>query len=419
MPAQHCPPPTARRFQRQKPCFLATEVPTSEQEVDAETLIRRSAVREVPRRDDAGSSPSLDETQVYARPAAPPIVTEPAARNQVIDTRYRIDGVIGEGGMARVLLATHVHLGSHVCIKQMHANLAQDREYVARFLREARASAGLKSPHAIRIQDIGISRSGIPYMVMERLEGSDLHELVVTHGPLGAADVATLMTETCDAVGEAHGHGVVHRDLKPANLFLSRSGRGPGTIKVLDFGVASGDGSAGSALTQPHAFLGSPQFMAPEQSRSARSASPRSDVWSLGVTMYFLFTGVVPFTGPSVGAVLQAVQQGAYVPLEQLRPDVSPRMLGIIRRCLALDPALRPADARELGAMLRAVHTGHSSWSVRPVEARTLRPGPTVGRLPRWAVILGGLVLTALGSVVMQMAAQHTATVCAAILAGR
>ena len=400
----------------------SAQVPPTEQELDAETRPRRSYIREVALRGRPSEGEPLQKTRASSARSTRSNSTQPMAKAKVIDERYHVDGLVGEGGMARVLLATHVRLGNQVCIKQMHANLSGDPKCVERFMREVRASAKLKSAHAIRIYDVGVSRSGVPYMVMDHLDGCNLHQLVEAHGPLSAADVATMVAEACEAVGEAHDNGVVHRDLKPSNLFLSRRGPAPGTIKVLDFGVASGEKGKGPDLTQPQSFLGSPQFMAPEQARCAASASPRSDVWSLGVTMYFLLTGVVPFSGTIVGGVVSAVQQGDYVPVEQLRPDVPAFLANTIRRCLAVDPLRRPVHGKELGAILRTGLLSARDLAPYPVEAHASRRAATVRvrieptpmqRLAKNAAVFGCVVLTGLGALGLHMAAQSTSTVCA------
>jgi serine/threonine protein kinase len=413
------PVPTARHV----PSFA--NAPSDEYALDAVTHPRRSYTREIAQRVAPGERTSPEETRVSPRPRgrsdsqASAVDVPP----RVIDDRYRVDALVGEGGMARVLLATHVLLGHQVCIKQMHSNLAQDPECVARFMREARASASLKSPNAIRVQDVGVSRSGVPYMIMERLDGCNLHDLVQDNGPRSAADVAIFILDACDAIGEAHTNGVVHRDIKPANLFLSQCSPQSRVVKVLDFGVASGAKGQGPDLTQPQAFLGSPQFMAPEQARCATAASPRSDVWSLGVTMYYLLTGEVPFSGPTVGAVLAAAQKGDYVPVETRRPDVPRFLRDAVHRCLSVDPLRRPVDANELGAILRAGQWAPaapcpvaSHAAQRAATMRVARKATTVERFARTMAIGAYALLTVAAAGGILGIAQETSSACIAAL---
>ncbi|MBL8609590.1 MAG: protein kinase, partial [Myxococcales bacterium] len=241
--------------------------------------------------------------------------------------KYRVERVLGAGGMGVVLAARHVELGSEVALKVMNLEGATSEDR-ARFAREARAAATLKSDHAARVHDVDTLPSGAPYMVMELLEGEDLAARVDRSGPLEPADVVAWMLQACDALAEAHERGVVHRDLKPQNLFLAeRRGGAPPAVKVLDFGLAKVDDRGqreGDSLTRTSVFMGTPYYMAPEQVRSAKNVDARTDVWALGACMYTLLTGEPPFPGPNVGAICKGILEGAPRPLLDRRPDVSP-----------------------------------------------------------------------------------------------
>jgi serine/threonine-protein kinase len=198
-------------------------------------------------------------------------------------------------------------------------------EYKSRFLREARNTVRLKSKHVSRVLDVGSLDGGAPYMVMEYLEGTDLSDLLQKRGPFPPAEACDYVIQACEAIAEAHGHGIVHRDLKPANLFLTRGTGGEPVVKVLDFGVSKvldldfDETSAGgrkpsnlshdpdTAVTKATDLLGSPSYMSPEQIESARNADAQSDVWSLGVILFRLISGKAPFTGTTLGDLIQKV----------------------------------------------------------------------------------------------------------------
>ncbi len=198
-----------------------------------------------------------------------------------------------------VVQARHLELHQPVAIKILL--LRDDGEQVARFMQEARAAVRLRSEHVAKVTDVGRLPDGTPYMVMEFLEGENLAS-VSERCPLAVEDAATFMLQACEGVAEAHSLGIVHRDLKPANLFLTRNARGRPLVKVLDFGIAKrGDASGDDRrLTGALAVIGSPPYMSPEQVRASRDVDVRSDIWSLGVSLYELLTGRLPFDGDTV-----------------------------------------------------------------------------------------------------------------------
>jgi serine/threonine protein kinase len=272
---------------------------------------------------------------------------------ELIAGKYRVERVLGSGGMGVVVAATHLALGHRVAIKLQRRD-SGDRAGVAaaRFVREARIAAALASEHIARVEDLGVLLDGTPFMVIEYLDGVDLRRLLAERGPLPVTEAVDLVAQACEGVAVAHAEGVVHRDLTPSNLFLAlRTGRAP-VVKVLDFGVAALAGRTGATLTSSQTLLGSPIYAAPEQLRSARNATVRSDVWSLGAVLYELLTGVPAFCGETIAETCAAVIRGTPRPLEEIRAGVPPRLRETVRRCLMDLPSDRFADAGELAREL-------------------------------------------------------------------
>jgi eukaryotic-like serine/threonine-protein kinase len=251
--------------------------------------------------------------------------------------KYRVERVLGEGGMGIVVAARHVSLDERVALKfLLPATLAQP-EAVARFLREARASARIKSEHVAHVTDVGVLEGGAPYMVMEFLEGMDLSTLLRERGPLPIEDAVDYVAQTCEAIAEAHALGIIHRDLKPANLMLVRRSDGTPCIKVLDFGISkvSGGSADGMAMTSTSAMLGSPLYMSPEQMMSSRDVDARTDIWSIGTILYELLAGRLPFEAETLPALGVLIATASAHPLGACRTDLAPGLEAIVARCLA------------------------------------------------------------------------------------
>lgn len=270
--------------------------------------------------------------------------------------KYRVERVLGSGGMGIVVSAVHTQLDQRVAIKFVRNEALGNQDAVQRFLREARAAVKLKSEHAARVIDVGTLESGAPYMVMEYLEGSDLGAVLEDHGALTVEAAAEWIVQACEAIAEAHAMGIVHRDIKPQNLFLTKTVGGQPKVKVLDFGVSKSMTSSGmSGLTQTRAMLGSPLYMSPEQMRSSRDVDARADVWALGVVLYELLTKRWPFEAESMPELCLKVVSEQPLPITAYRPDIPKTMIDVIACCLQKDPARRYANAAELASALEPV----------------------------------------------------------------
>ena len=296
----------------------------------------------------------------------------PVREGDLLAGKYRVERVLGIGGMGVVVAARHEELGQLVAIKFVRDQALGNEQAVERFLREARAAVKLKSEHVARVLDVGKLDSGAPYMVMEYLEGSDLAQVLETDGPMPLVRAVTLVLQACEAVSEAHASGIVHRDLKPQNLFLTRTIGGSPKLKVLDFGVSKTTGLTNDgrgALTRTSAMLGSPLYMAPEQMRSSRDVDARVDIWALGVVLYELLTARWPFEAESMPELCLKVVAEAPQSLLTRRPDLPNGLISIVERCLEKEPAKRYASAADLARALEPFAAAPSSPGSRVSQA--------------------------------------------------
>ncbi len=307
---------------------------------------------------------------------------EPIVRpGDVIARKYRVDRVIGAGGMGMVVAATHVALHQTVAIKLMLPTALSSGEAIERFLREGRAVAKLRSPHVPRVVDVGTLETGEPYMVMELLEGEDLAEMLHRTGPLPVADALEYVRQACGALVDAHALGIIHRDLKPANLFVAREGQGAPVVKVLDFGISKSlqQDPTNLALTATSAVMGSPLYMSPEQMRASRDVDARTDIWSLGVTLYELVVGEVPFLAQSPMELGAKVLHEVPVPPAERRPGLPAAINDIILRCLEKDPARRFPGAQALAEALTAARGDSATLAVLAPPGATTGPRVSLG----------------------------------------
>jgi tRNA A-37 threonylcarbamoyl transferase component Bud32 len=280
----------------------------------------------------------------------------------VLAGKYRIERLLGQGGMGAVFAAHHEILSERVALKFLLSDIAANQEAVGRFLNEARAAAKIKSQHVCRIMDAEVTSDGLPFMVLEYLEGQDLAQVLESRGPLPFHEAVDYVLQALEPVHQAHNLGIVHRDLKPANLFLCQQPDGGTLVKVLDFGISKAQNPLGEAangsLTSTKAMLGSPLYMSPEQLRSSKRVTAVSDVWSLGVILYELLTGAVPYGGDTLGELFANILEEEPVAITLRAPHVPPGLEAVVMHCLKKKDSERMPSVAELASALIPFGTG-------------------------------------------------------------
>ncbi|HLK37887.1 MAG TPA: serine/threonine-protein kinase, partial [Polyangiaceae bacterium] len=272
---------------------------------------------------------------------------------QVISAKFRIERVLGEGGMGVVVAATHLQLDEAVALKFLRGHSHSDPESLARFMREARAAAKLKSEHVARVLDVDVTEDGLPYIVMEYLEGQDLARTLLAEGRLPVETAAEYAIQACEGLAEAHARGIVHRDIKPENLFLVDRAQGWRLVKILDFGVSKFAVSRDVANVTTRNMMGSPCYMSPEQLLSSATVDHRTDLWSLGATLFELVSGKTAYDTKSALPVIVGTILGREPPrLDHALPGVPPELAAVVARCMSKDVDKRFANAAELAVSL-------------------------------------------------------------------
>ena len=312
----------------------------------------------------------------------------------VLGGSYRVGAPIGNGGLGIVLSAETIANGRTVAIKVLAPAAAADPERVTRFRREIKASAKIGSDHVVRVIDTGDLASGLPYLVMEHLDGKSLADMAKDAGELLPIDlVVDWILEAIDGIAEAHSLGVIHRDIKPANLFLAIESSGGGIVKVIDFGASKltadspVDPSDPGGVTVATSLIGSPRYMAPEQIRSALEVDLRADVYGLGATLYELLAGKPIFASETLARVFAQVLWEMPEPIATVRPEVPTELAEVVVKCLAKDPKDRYQTVRELAAALAPFA---SLPSITAMSAATVRPPPLAPVEERVASALEG-----------------------------
>ncbi|MFC1641720.1 serine/threonine-protein kinase [Myxococcota bacterium] len=272
----------------------------------------------------------------------------------VIGNRFEVERVLGRGGMGIVVGVFDRQRGQPVALKLLSADVIDQPEAVERFQREARASQCIDSEHIAKVLEAGTLDNGHPYLVMEYLDGTDLDTRLAESGPLPVDEAVGYVLQVLVALAEAHAAGFVHRDLKPANLFVIRQADNQTQVKVLDFGVAKmvADVRGTREITGPSGALGSPCYMSPEQIRSPRDVDDRTDIWAVGVILYQLVTGRLPFEGRTLYQLMIAVSTQQPRPMRESVPGVPEQLEAVVARCLEKEPERRFANVSELAEEL-------------------------------------------------------------------
>jgi serine/threonine-protein kinase len=310
----------------------------------------------------------------------------PVREGDILAGKYRVEKVLGAGGMGVVVAARHTQLGQRVAIKFLLPEVCERPEAVRRFLREAQAAVQIQSEHVARVLDVGTLETGAPYMIMELLVGADLEQILRARGPLPVADVADALVQACEAIAEAHALGIVHRDLKPANLFVAQRADGSPLVKVLDFGISKarsfdGSGIAQASMTGTSAMMGSPLYMSPEQMRSTRDVDHRTDIWSLGVILNELLTGQPAFDAHSIPDLCVKIATAEPVPLHARRPDAPAELDELIGKCLQKDPARRLPNVAEFALALLPFAPKGAKTSVERISRVIQKAGMSASAL--------------------------------------
>ncbi len=305
----------------------------------------------------------------------------PVREGDLVADKYRVERVLGVGGMGVVVAAEHVELDERVALKFLKEEAAQKPELVERFLREARSATRIKSEHVVRVMDVGRLEEGLPFLVMEYLEGCDLGELLCRQGAMEVTEAVEAVIHACEALAIAHAQGIIHRDIKPANLFRTCRPDGTPLIKLVDFGISKAalTGRLGEdvSLTHSQSVVGSPLYMSPEAMESARKIDARSDIWSLGVVLYELLSGELAFSGESITRVCIAVMQEEPRSLREIRPHIEDGLERVVLRCLAKNPEERYQTVADLAEAL--LPFGPARASVLVERARAVTSGAKVG----------------------------------------
>ncbi len=274
------------------------------------------------------------------------------APGTIVAEKYVVEDVLGTGAMGFVVSATHKLIGQKVAIKFIRPEYVESEDALARFKREARALVAVQSENVVRVFDYGTMPDESPYLVMEFLTGRDLQRELRARRTIPLEEAAELVVQACEGLAAVHARGIVHRDIKPANLFLTQRANGKRLLKIVDFGVSKAPKTSDDDVTITKGSIGSPHYMSPEQLRNSRAVDARSDIWSLGVTLYRALTGELPFAGESVATLLAAVVSSEPQRLRETRPEMPPEIDAIVGKCLEKNAEDRYASAQELADAL-------------------------------------------------------------------
>jgi len=290
----------------------------------------------------------------------------------IIDGKYRIIRLLGEGGMGAVYEGENMRIHRKVAIKVLHSGVAANGESVARFEREAQAAGRIGSEHIVEVLDLGNLPSGDRYMVMEFMDGDSLSARISARTRLTPSEIYPIMHQLLEALAAAHGAGIIHRDLKPDNVYLLKSRGGKADfVKLLDFGISKFNqlsGDSGFSMTRTGAVMGTPYYMAPEQAKGSRDLDHRVDLYAAGVILYEAITGEVPFNADTFNELLFKIVLEAAKPVEQVVPNLDPAFAAIVNKSMGREPASRFQTAREFQQALEQWASGTGPQLAAPAQ---------------------------------------------------
>src|SRR6266508_2618494 len=293
-------------------------------------------------------------------------------QQKILNNRYELQQKIGEGGMARVYRGRDLRLNRQVAVKVLHSHYAGDTGFLQRFHHEAQAAANLRHPNIVDVYDVG-QDGDVHYIVMEYVLGSDLKALIMRNGPLPIDQALAIAEAVASGLDAAHRLGMIHRDIKPQNIIVGERAQ----VKITDFGIAKSKLS--TALTETGVTFGTADYISPEQARG-QTATPRSDIYSLGVTLYEMLTGRLPFSGDSSIAVAMQHVGADPPPPRMYNPRIPPQIEALVLRALSKDPDARPTTAREFARLLGSYRDAGEQATVVGPAAPQLAPPPAAPR---------------------------------------
>lgn len=320
-------------------------------------LVKQGEAEETQRRSDPRTSSGVMPSPADPKAVDPKATLTGINPGEVLEGKYLVGRVIGSGAVGIVYEAKNVELDETVAIKCLRPEMSADSAMVGRFAREAKAAAAIKSEYVATVHDVGTTPEGMPFMVMEYLDGKDLGSVVEEGGAIGPRQAVEYALQVCEALAVAHSKGIVHRDIKPENLLLTERAGGMKIVKVLDFGISKAalTGSifkSAVPLVKTVNLMGTPLYMSPEQVRVTDSVDVRSDVWSLGMVIYEMLTGATAFDGQSITEICASILEAQPRPIEMFRNDLPSGLVEVISRCLQKDVTKRYQNIAELALAL-------------------------------------------------------------------
>jgi hypothetical protein len=325
----------------------------------------------------------------------------------ILRDTFRLVRVLGEGGMGRVYEAEHVRISAkRFAIKMLHPEYAQQPQILARFMREAEATAAIESPHVLEVYDVDRTPEGRPYIVGELLQGRELADHIKRSGKMQLGPAVYVVRQICKALRAAHAKGIVHRDMKPENVFLTGELQRP-IVKILDFGISKVESGTGPELTRTGMIMGTPAYMSPEQARGQR-IDHRTDIYAVGAILYAVLTGRKPFDGDDATAIMLRVLREDPPPPRAVEPTISGAVEGIIQRAMAKDPQHRYASVEELDEALAPFDPGdpHEDKITAAAAPGGALPGRRAnGIVPERTLLLGTAVASLSSAAVMLIVA--------------